>query len=61
MTGPSHPGAKDKRSKTSKCVGSAVNTDALEASLNPVDVDMLAEALSPPAYERLKKAKVERG
>jgi hypothetical protein len=59
--GPSLPGAKGKRLKTSKFVGSAASTDALEASLNPVDADMPTEALSPPAYERLKKARVERG
>jgi hypothetical protein len=60
-TGPSLPGAKGKRSKTSKSAGSTANADALEAGLNPVDADMPAKALSPPAYERQKKARVERG
>jgi hypothetical protein len=59
QTGPSFPGAKGKRSKTVKSVGSAASTDAFEAGLNPIDTDMLAEALSPPAYERLKKTRVE--
>jgi hypothetical protein len=58
-SGPSLPGAKDKRLKTSKSVGSATSADALEAGLNPVDADMPVEALSPPAYERSKKAKME--
>jgi hypothetical protein len=35
--------------------------DAFDAGLNPVDADMPAEALSPPAHERLKKARVDRG
>jgi hypothetical protein len=55
------PGAKRKRPKTSKSVGSAASADALETGLNPVDVDMPAEALLPPAYERLKKARIQRG
>jgi hypothetical protein len=61
QTGSSLPGAKGKRSKTSKSVGSMASADALDASLNPVDADMPAEALSPPAHERLKKARVDRG
>jgi hypothetical protein len=61
QTGPSLPGAKGKRSKTSKSVGSVASTDALDAGLNPVDADLPAEALSPPAHERLKKARVDRG
>jgi hypothetical protein len=60
-TGPSPPGAKEKRLKTSKFVGCRASVDALEAGLNPVDADMPAKALLPPAYERLKKARVERG
>jgi hypothetical protein len=54
-------GTKGKRSKTSKSVGSSASIDALEAGLNPVDADMPVERLSPFAYERSKKAKVERG
>jgi hypothetical protein len=61
QTGPSLPGTKGKRSKTSKSVGSVASANALDAGLNPLDVDMPAEALSPPAHERLKKARVERG
>jgi hypothetical protein len=61
QTGPSFPGAQGKRSKTSKSVGSVASADALDAGLNPVDGDMPAEALSPPAHERLKKARVDRG
>jgi hypothetical protein len=59
--GPFLPGAKRKRSKTSKSIGSAASTDALEAGLNPIDADMLAKVLSPPEYERLKKARIKRG
>jgi hypothetical protein len=59
--GPSLPGAQGKRSKTSKSVGSVASADALDAGLNPIDVDMPAEALSPPTHERLKKARVDRG
>jgi hypothetical protein len=61
QTGPSLPGAKGKRSKIVKSVGSVASGDAFDAGLNPVDVDMPAEALSPPAHERLKKARVDRG
>jgi hypothetical protein len=61
QTGPSLPGAKRRRSKTSKSVGSMASTNALDAGLNPVDADMLAEALLLPAHERLKKARVDRG
>jgi hypothetical protein len=50
QTGPSLPGAKGRRSKTSKSIGSVASTDALDAGLNPVDADMPAEALSPPAH-----------
>jgi hypothetical protein len=60
-SGPSLPGAKAKRSKTSKSIGSSASTDALEAGLNPVDADMPAKRLSPSAYEKTKKARVERG
>jgi hypothetical protein len=60
-TGPSLPGAKEKRSKTSKSVDSLTSADAVEAGLDPVDADMPAERLSPSAYERSKKARVERG
>jgi hypothetical protein len=60
-SGPSLPGAKGKRSKTSKSVGSPDTANALKAGLNPVDTGMPTKALSPPAYERLKKARVERG
>jgi hypothetical protein len=60
-SGPSFPGAKGKRSKTSKSVGSSANADVLEAGLNLVDVDMPAERLPPSAYRRTKKARVERG
>jgi hypothetical protein len=56
-SGPSFPGAKGKRSKTSKSVGSSASANALEAGLDPVD----AERLSPSAYERTKKTRVERG
>jgi hypothetical protein len=59
--GASLPGAKDKRSKTSKSVGSSASADALEAGLDLVDADMPAERLSPLAYERSKKARVEQG
>ena len=52
---------KGKRTKTSRSVGSMASADALDAGLNPVDADMPAETLSPPAHERLKKARVERG
>jgi hypothetical protein len=45
--------------KTSKSIGSVASADALDAGLNPVDADMPAEALSPPAHERLKKARVD--
>jgi hypothetical protein len=61
QTGPSLPGAKGKRSKIAKYVGSVASSDAFDAGLNPVDADMPAEALSPPAHERLKKARVDRG
>jgi hypothetical protein len=61
QTGPFHPGAKGKRSKIAKSVGSVASGDAFDAGLNPVDADMPAKALSPPAHERLKKAKVDRG
>jgi hypothetical protein len=60
-SGPSLPGAKGKRSKTSKFVGSSASADALEVGFNLVDVDIPAERLSPSAYERTKKARVERG
>jgi hypothetical protein len=60
-SGPSFPGAKGKRLKTSKYVGSSASADALEASLDLVDADMPTERLSPSAYERSKKARVERG
>ena len=59
QTGPSLPGAKKKRSKTSKSVGSMASANALDASLNPIDADMPFEALSPPVHERMKKARVE--
>jgi hypothetical protein len=61
QTGPFPPGAKGKRSKIAKSVGSVASGDAFDAGLNPVDADMPAEALSPPAHERLKKARVDRG
>jgi hypothetical protein len=61
QTGPFHPGAKGKRSKIAKSVGSVASGDAFDAGLNPVDADMPAEALSPPAHERLKKARDDRG
>jgi hypothetical protein len=61
QTGPSLPGAKRKRSKIAKSVGSVASGDAFDVGLNPVDADMPAEALSPPAHERLKKARVDRG
>jgi hypothetical protein len=61
QTGPSLPSAKWKRSKISKSVGSVASGDAFDVGLNPVDADMPAEALSPPAHERLKKARVDRG
>jgi hypothetical protein len=61
QTGPSLPSAKGKRSKISKSIGSVASGDAFDASLNPVDVDMPAEALLPPAHERLKKARIDRG
>jgi hypothetical protein len=60
-SGPFLPGAKGKRSKTSKFVDSSASADALEASLDPVDADMPAKRLSPSAYEKTKKARVERG
>jgi hypothetical protein len=60
-TGPSLPGAKGKILKTSKSVGSLASVDAIETGLDPVDADMPAERLSPSAYERTKKARVERG
>jgi hypothetical protein len=59
--GPSLSGAKGKRSKIAKSVGSVASGDGFDAGLNPVDADMLAEMLSPPAHERLKKARVDRG
>ena len=59
--GPSFPGAKEKRSKTSKSVDSLASADALEAGLDPIDMDMPTERLSPSAYKRTKKARVERG
>jgi hypothetical protein len=37
------------------------SSDAFDAGLNLVDADMPAEALSLPAHERLKKARVDRG
>jgi hypothetical protein len=61
QTGPFPLGAKGKRSKIAKSVGSMASGDAFDAGLNPVDADMPAEALSPPAHERLKKARVDRG
>jgi hypothetical protein len=61
QTGPSFPSAKGKRSKTSKSVGSVASANVLDVGLNPVDADMPAEALSPLAHERLKKARVDRG
>jgi hypothetical protein len=60
-TGPSLTGAKGKRSKIAKSVGSVPSGDAFDAGLNPVDANMLAKALSPPAHERLKKARVDQG
>jgi hypothetical protein len=59
QTGPFHPGAKGKRSKIVKSIGSVASGDAFDAGLNPVDADMPVEALSPPAHERLKKARVD--
>jgi hypothetical protein len=59
-TEPSLPGAKEKRSKTSKSVGALASADAIEAGLDPVDADMPAKRLSPSAYKRTKKARVER-
>jgi hypothetical protein len=50
---------KDRRLQ--KYVGSSTSADALEAGLDPIDVDMPAERLSPSAYEMTKKARVERG
>jgi hypothetical protein len=50
---------KDRRLRN--LVGSVASGDAFDASLNPVDADMPAEALSPPAHKRLKKARVDRG
>jgi hypothetical protein len=61
QTGPFPPSAKGKRSKIAKSVGSVASGDAFDAGLNPVDADMPAEALLPPAHERLKKARVDRG
>jgi hypothetical protein len=61
QTGPFSPSAKEKRSKIAKSVGSVASGDAFDAGLNPVDADMPAKALSPPAHERLKKARVDRG
>jgi hypothetical protein len=61
QTGPSFPGAKGKRSKIAKSVGSMASGNAFDAGLNPVDADMPAEALSPPAHKRLKKARVDQG
>jgi hypothetical protein len=61
QTGPSLPGAQRKRSKTSKSVGSVASADALDVGFNPVDADMPTEALSPPAHERLKKARIDQG
>jgi hypothetical protein len=58
---PSFSGTKGKRGQTSKSVGSKASADALEVGLNPVDADMPTEALSPSAYERMKKARMERG
>jgi hypothetical protein len=60
QTGSSLSGTQGKRSKTSKSVGSVASADALDAGLNPVDADMPVEALSPPAHERFKKARVDR-
>jgi hypothetical protein len=40
------------------CLASA---DAIEAGLDPIDMDMPAERLSPSAYEKTKKTRVERG
>jgi hypothetical protein len=59
QTGPFHPGTKGKRSKIAKSIGSVASGNAFDAGLNPVDADMPAEALSPPAHERLKKARVD--
>jgi hypothetical protein len=61
QAGPSLPGAKGKRLKILKSIGSVASGDAFGAGLNPVNADMPAEALSPPAHERLKKARVDRG
>ena len=60
-SGASLPGIKGKRSKTSKSIGSLTSADALKAGFDLVDVDMPAERLSPLAYERSKKARVEGG
>jgi hypothetical protein len=60
-SGPSHPGAKGKRSKTLKSIGSSASAVALEVGLDSVDADMPVETLSPSAYERTKKARMERG
>ena len=56
---PSLLGAKIKKSKTSKAIGSLASVDALEASFNLVDLDMPAERLSPSVYKRMKKARIE--
>jgi hypothetical protein len=61
QTGPSLLGAKGKRSKIAKFVDSVASGNAFDAGLNPVDADMPAKALSPPAHERLKKARVDHG
>jgi hypothetical protein len=61
QTGPFPPGAKGKRSKIAKSVGSVASGDAFDTGLNPVDADMPAEALLPSAHERLKKARIDRG
>jgi hypothetical protein len=61
QTGTFHPGAKGRTSKIAKSVGSVASSDAFDAGLNPIDADMPAEALLPPAHERLKKARVDRG
>ena len=60
-SGPFLPSAKEKRSKTSKSIGSLASADALEVGLNPVETDMPADRLSPLVYGRTKKARVERG
>ena len=61
QTGPSLPGAKEKRLKTLKFFGPMASANALDAGLNPIDTDMPAKALLPPAHEKLKKARVDRG